>query len=63
MFGSDFSILIISNEEMEDIMKVVNSLEDSDILIKGVSEAIKNEAKGQKAEFPGMLFGTLGASL
>ena len=63
MFGSDFSILIISNEEMEDIMKVVNSLEDSDILIKGVSEAIKNETKGQKAGFPGMLFGTLGASL
>ena len=63
MFGSDFSILIISNEEMEDIMKVVNSLEDFDILIKRVSETIKNEAKGQKAGFPGMLFDTLGASL
>ena len=55
--------LIISNEEMNDIMKIVRSLEESGLLIKGFSETIKNEAKGQKAEFLEMLSGTLGASL
>ena len=47
MFGSGFTTLIISNEEMEDI-KIVKSLEDSGLLIKGVSETIKNEAKKTK---------------
>ena len=41
MFGSGFTTLKISNEEMEDIMKIVNSLKDSGLLIKGVSETIK----------------------
>ena len=50
MFGSGFTTLIISNEEMEDI-KIVKSLEDSGLLIKGVSETIKNEAKKQKRRF------------
>ena len=45
MFGSGFTALIISNEEMNDIMKIVKSLEDSGLLIKGVGETIKNEAK------------------
>ena len=57
------TILIISNEEMDDIMKIVKSLEESGLLIKGVSETIKNEAKEQKRGFLGMLLGTLGASL
>ena len=48
---------------MEDIMKIVKSLEDSGLLIKGISEKIQNEAKKQKGGFPGMLLGTLGASL
>ena len=48
---------------MEDIIKIVKSLEDSSLSIKGVSETIQNEAKKQKGEFFGMLFGTLGASL
>ena len=39
--------LIISNEEMEDIMNIVKSLEDSVLLSKGVSETIQNEAKEQ----------------
>ena len=47
-FGSGFTILIISNEEMEDIMKIVKSLEDSGLLIKGVSKTIKSEAEEQK---------------
>ena len=48
---------------MEYIMKIVKSLEDSGLLIKGVSETIKNEAKEQKGGFLGMLLGFLGASL
>ena len=48
MFGSGFKTLIISNEEMEDIMKIVKSLEEPGLLIKGVSEIIKNEANEQK---------------
>ena len=63
MFRSEFSSLIISNKEMEDIMKIVKSLEASGLLIKGISETIKNEAKEQKRGFIGMLLETLGASL
>ena len=48
---------------MKDIIKIVKSLKDSGLLIKGVSETIKNEAKEQRGRFPGMLLGTLGASL
>ena len=55
--------MIISNEEMEDIMKIVKSLEQSGLLIKGIRETIKNEAKEQKGEFPSMLLGTLAASM
>ena len=45
MFVSGNTTLIISNEEMNDIIKVVKSLEESGLLIKGVIETIKNEAK------------------
>ena len=55
--------LIISNDEMEDIIKIVKSLEDSSLLLKGVSRTIQNEAKEQKGGFLSMLLGTLGASL
>ena len=48
---------------MNDILKIVKSLEDFGILLKGVSETIKNEAKEQKVGFLSMLLGTLGASL
>ena len=48
---------------MEDILKIVKSLEDSGLLLKGVCETIKNEAKEQKRGFHSMLLGTLGASL
>ena len=60
---SSFIILIISNEEMEDIMKIVKPLEDSGLLIKVVHETIKNEPKEQKGRFLSMLLGTLGTSL
>ena len=61
-FGSGFTTLIISNEEMNDTMKIVKFLEEYGLLIKGVSETIKNEAKGQKGGFLEMLLGNLGAS-
>ena len=48
---------------MTDIMKIVQALEDSDILLKGVTKTIKDETKEQKGGFLGMLLGTLGASL
>ena len=48
---------------MEDIIKKFKSLEDSGLLLKGVSETIQNEAKEQKGGFLSMLLGTLGASL
>ena len=48
---------------MNDIMKIVQALEDSNILLKGVTNTIKNETKEQKGGFLSMLLGTLGASL
>ena len=55
--------LIIEQEDMNDIMKIIKALENSDILLKGVSKAIKNETKEQKGGFLSMLLGILGASL
>ena len=61
--GSGTTTLIISNEKMNDIMKIIQSLEDSNILLKGVSKTIENETKEQKGGFLSMLLGTLGARL
>ena len=55
--------LIIEQEDMNDIMKIIKALENSGILLKGVSKAIKNETKEQRGGFLSMLLGTLGASL
>ena len=55
--------LIISNDEMGDIIKIVKSLEDSSLLLKGVTETVQNEVKEQKGGFLSMQLGTLGASL
>ena len=63
MFGSGTTTLIISNKKMNDIMKIVKSIAESGLLIKGVSQTIKNEAKEQKGGFRGTLLSTLGASL
>ena len=63
IFGSGIGTLLISNEEMDGIMKIVKSIEESHLLIKGVSETIKNEAKKQKGRFLGILLSTLGTSL
>ena len=48
---------------MEDIIKIVKSVEDSGLLLKGVTETVENEVKEQKGGFVSMLLGTLGASL
>ena len=48
---------------MEDIIKIVKSLEDSSLLLKGVTETVQNEVKEQKGGFLSMQLGTLGASL
>ena len=63
MLGSGTTTLIISNDEMNDIIKIVKSLEDSGVLLKGVSETIQHEVKEQRGEFLPTLLGTLGASL
>ena len=55
--------LIIEQEVMNDIMKIIKALENSGILLKGVSKTIKNETKEQRGGFLSMLLGTLGASL
>ena len=55
--------LIIEEEDMKDIMKIIEALDNSGILIKGVTKTIENETKEQRGGFLGMLLGTLGASL
>ena len=55
--------LIIEQEDMKDIMKIIKALENSGILLKGGSKTIKNETKEQRGGFLSMLLGTLGASL
>ena len=55
--------LIISNDDMQDTLKIVKSLEDSGILLDGITETVENEVKKQKGGFLSMLLGTLGASL
>ena len=61
--GSGATTLIISNKERNDIMKIIQDLEDSNILLKGVTKTIKNETKEKKGGFLSMFLGTLGASL
>ena len=48
---------------MQDIIKIIKELENSDILLKGVSKTIENEIKEQRGGFLSILLGTLGASL
>ena len=63
MYGSGATTSIISNEERNGIMKIVKSLKESVLLIKGVSKTINNEAKERKRRFFSMLLGTLGTGL
>ena len=48
---------------MNDIMKIIQGLDDSNIILKGITKTIENETKKEKGEFLGMLLGTLGDSL
>ena len=63
MSGSGVTALIISNKEINDITKMVQSLEDPSLLIKGNRETNKNKEKEHKGGFLRTLLGTLGASL
>ena len=63
ILSSETTTLIISNYEMKGVIRIVESLKDSDLFLKGVSETIHNEAKEQKGGFFSMLPDTLGTSL
>ena len=61
--GSEITTLIISNEEMNDNLKIVQAVADSNVMLKGITKTIKNETKEQKGEFISMLLGALGTNL
>ena len=61
--SGNHTTLIISNDDMQDLLKLLKSLEDSGILSNGNTETVKNEVKELKDVFLSMLLGTLGASL
>ena len=63
IYRSGTTTLIISNKEMNGTMKIIQALEDSNILLKIITKTIKNETKEQKGGFLSMLLGILGASL
>ena len=63
ILGSGNTTLTISNKDMEDLTKIVKSLEDSELLSKGVTESVQNEVKEKKGGFLSLLLDTLGASL
>ena len=63
ILGSGNTTVIISNEDMEDLIKIVKSLEDSGLLLEGVTEWVQNQVKEQKGRFLSMLLGALSASL
>ena len=63
ILGSCNTSLTIPNKDINDTIKIVQALEDSNILLKGVTETVKNETKEQNRGFLSMLLGTLGASL
>ena len=63
IYGSGTTALIILKEEMGDIMKIVKLLEESGLLMQGISETVKNETKEQKGGFLLMLLGILAPSL
>ena len=67
IYRSGTTVLIISNKEMEDIIKMIESIEESGLQMKGINEKIENEAKKPKIKQKGglfsMLLGTLAASI
>ena len=63
MRAGEWFTLFISNEDMNDIIKVIISLEDLGVLIDGVNEAIKHEIRKQEGRFIGTLLAPLVASI
>ena len=64
IFGSGImTTLTISDDEIHDVIKIVKSVKDSGLLIKGITETVQNEVQEQKGGFLSALLGTLGASL
>ena len=67
IYGSGGITVILSNKDLDGMTKIVKALEDSDVLTKGISEALKNNTKSQKSNFLStmipILLGTLGSSL
>ena len=63
IYGNGTITLVNSNEELCDIMKIIQALEDSNILLKGISKTIESDIKEQNGNGLGMILGTLGASL
>ena len=61
--SGNHATLIISNDDMQYLLKIVKSLEGSGMLLNGITETVKNEVKEQKGDFLSMFLGTLGASL
>ena len=61
--SANHTTLIISNDDMQDLLKIVKSLGDSGILLDGITETVKNDVKEQKGGFLSMFLGTLGACL
>ena len=61
--SENHTTFIIYNNGMQDLLKIVKSLEDRGILLNGITETVENEVKEQKGGFLSMLLGTLGASL
>ena len=58
--SGNITALIIPNNEMEDIIKIIKSLEDSGLLLERVTKTVQNQVKEQKGVFLSMLLGTLG---
>ena len=63
ILGSGNTTLLISNKDIDDLIKIVKSLEDPGLLLQAVTESVQNEVKEPKCGFLRMLLGTLGASL
>ena len=61
--SGNHTTLIICNDDMHDLLKIVKSLEGSGMLLNGITETVKNEVKEQKGGFLSMLLDTLGTSL
>ena len=61
--SGNHTTLIVSNDDMQDLSKIVKLLEDSGILLDVITKTVKNEVKEEKGGFLSVLLGTLGASL